>query len=286
MKAPRRAVPWVVTAVASLLAVPAVHAGPGIVDEQVDGNVLEARIWLAGIDFADLRIEFEDVTGLEPGALGLSAERLSPLGLLALLPRLPDLLLTSIPAELPIVLHVDPGPGLEMRGTATLSLTTDLLPYLPGTRLRLFQAPLLGPFADVTAETGSGSYRVGAVRPDFGSSSYVVATDLRGDEQVSELKLDRLDARLDAHAGVIDLAVRSDLEARAAAVRAAFEDGDPDAAIEELDGLAAAVVAASGAGIPDTWEVQGAAANAAGELRSQAATLRYSLLQLAGGGLF
>lgn len=283
MNAQRRAALAIALAAGSLLAVPAAHAGPGIVDEQVDGNVLEARIHILGVDYADLRIEFEEVEGLEPGALGLSAELLDVWDLLALTLRLPDQLLTSIPGDLPVLLSVDPQPGLSFRGAVRVTLTTELLPYVPGTRLRLFHAPLLGPFEDVTADTSAGSYRVGSMRPDFNTSSFVVATDLRSDQTVSERKLDRLDGLLDTYAGDVHPGVRAVLEAHATAVRAAFEAGQPQAAIASLDGFTTAVLAASGEGVPDRWEAQGGDDNVAGELRSQAATLRYSLLQLGGG---
>jgi hypothetical protein len=279
MNSLRRVLLWVAPFFALLPAVPAAHAGPGIVDEQVDGNVLEARIVIAGLELADLRIEFEDVTGLEPGALGLSARLLNPLELLLVLTRLPDAVLTTIPLELPLLITANPGPGFEMRGVAQVSLHTELLPYALGTPLRLFGAPINGAFDDVTAWTDAGSYRAGGPRPVL-MQQYVVGADLRQDETVAESKLDVLDLILAQRAGVIDPTVLGDLTARAAAVRGTFEGGDHDGAIAELDDFAAAVVAESGEGIPDIWRRTGNAANAAGELRSQAATLRYTLVRL------
>ena len=280
MKTVPRTTLWVAFAVASLLIVPAVQAGPGIVDEQVDGNTLEARVVIAGLELAELTIEFEDVTGLEPGALGLSARLLNPFELLLLVPRLPDGVLTSIPPELPLLLTVSPGPGFEMRGTATVSLHTELLPYSPGTPLRLFGSPINGAFEDVTATTDAGSYRVGGRRPVF-MQQYTIASDMRADEVVAESKLDILDTILAQRASVIDPGVLGDLTVRAAAVRSAVEGGDPDVAIAELDEFSAAVVAGSGEGIPDVWAPSASpVANAAGELRSQAATLRYTLVRI------
>ena len=278
----RQSARWIAIAAIGLLAVSPAHAGPGVVDEQVDGNVLEARIKILGIEFADLRIEFEDVSGLAPGALGLSARLLGPLELIALVLRLPDRLLTSLPIELPILLRIQPGPGLSMRGVASVSLHSDLVHYLPGSPLRLFAAPIGGQFEDVTAESGAGSYRGGAVRPDFGSE-YAFGVDMRPRQTVAEDKLDALDDLLAEHAPAIAPAVLADLEQRAAAVRAAFESGDPGAAAAALDGFAAAVYQASGEGVPDVWDAGETLANTAGELRSQAATLRYSLLQLVPG---
>lgn len=278
----RRVLPWIAVVLALSAATPAAHAGPGIVDEQVDGNVLEARVVIAGLELADLRFEFEDVTGLQPGALGLSARLPNPLELLGLILRLPDAVLTSLPLELPLLITVNPGPGFEMRGLAEVSLHTELLPYALGTPLRLFGSPINGAFEDATAWTDAGSYRAGVPEPVL-LRQYVVAADLRQDEAVADGKLDGLDLILAERAGLIDPAVLADLIARAAAVRSAYEGGDPDGAVEELDALSAAVVAASGEGIPDVWRRSGNTVNAAGELRSQAATLRYTLVRMAQG---
>lgn len=275
----RRVLLWVAPVLALSAAVPAAHAGPGIVDEQVDGNVLEARVVIAGLELAELRIEFEDVTGLEPGALGLSARLLNPLQLLLLVTRLPDAVLTTIPLELPLLITANPGPGFEMRGVAQVSLHTELLPYSLGTPLRLFGSPINGAFEDSTAWTDAGSYRGGGPEPVL-MQQYVIAADLRQDETVAESKLDVLDLILAQRAGVIDPTVLGDLAARAAAVRSAVEGGDHDGAIALLDDFAAAVLAESGEGVPDVWQPSGEVANAAGELRSQAATLRYTLHRL------
>lgn len=284
MNAQRRAAVGIALVVGLLIGAPTASAGPGIVDEQVDGNVLTARVRILGIDLVDLRIEFEEVEGLEPGALGLSADLLDILELAALLGRLPDLLLTTIPTELLLVLHLDPDPGVSFRGAAWLTLKTDLLPYIPGTRLRIFHASGLGPFEDVTAETGAGSYRGGAMRPDLYTSTYIIAIDLRSEQTVADRKLDRIEALLAARSGVIDPAVQAGLESRLAAVRTAFESGAHVNAVAALDGFAQAVIQASGSDIPDVWDSESSAPNVAGELRSQAATARFTLLQMAGGG--
>jgi hypothetical protein len=51
-----------------------------------------------------------------------------------------------------------------------------------------------------------------------------------------------------------------------------------------VDGFIQTVIQASGTDIPDVWEPESNAANVAGELRAQAATLRFSLVELGGGG--
>lgn len=285
MKTIRNSVLLVVV-LAGTLGTPFAHAGAGIVNEQVAGEVLTAQVRIDGNDLADLRIEFEEVDGLTVGALGLSAEMLDPVSLSAVALRLPDAIQVAIPDELPLQITIDPISGITLRGVVHLTVTTDLLPYTPGTRLRLFHASQLETFEDVTAETSAGSYRVGSARPDlnspFASSSFVIAYDLRSDEVGAAEKLDRLDDLLELHSGEIDPQVLAELEGTAADVRAAFEADDVKGAEEALELFAAAVAAFSGNGIPDVWAAQGTAANVAGELRAQAATLRYSLLQLGG----
>lgn len=267
----------IVLAGSALIAAPAAHAD-GIVNVEVDGNVLEAEIELLSITVAELRIEFEDVTGLDEDALGLSAELLGPLDLLALVSRLPSS--TSIPGAFPVLLSLDPESGLEMQGVVEVSLHTDLLPYSAGTPLRLFAASPSGSFRDVTSETGSGSYRGGGARPEPPPEQFVIAADTRSDTTVGESKLDRLDDVLETRAGLIDSTVLAELEGLAEDVRDAFDEEDYEAAIGHLDDLVDAVVENSGENVPDTFEVGGSDVNVAGELRSEAATLRYTLVRL------
>lgn len=279
---PTRCAQWIAPVAAVLFAASAAHAGPGVVDERVEGNVLEARIEIGGVRFAGLRVEFEEVSGLEPGGLGLSAELLGPQALAALAARLPDPLRTSVPVQLPILLRIDPEPGLRMRGVAFLSLHTDLVHFSPGTRLRLYAAPPGGRFVDVTSEAGAGSYRGGAVRPDF-TGDVVFGSDQRPDEEITREHLNALDGLLRQHGAAIAADVLAELQEQAGAVRSEVEGGDPAGALSALDELVATVEAAAGDGIPDVWEAAGFLANAAGGLRSQAAALQYSLLQLVPG---
>ena len=88
---------------------------------------------------------------------------------------------------------------------------------------------------------------------------------------------------LGQHAAALPPVVAVDLAARVAEVRAAFEAGDHGAAVGALDGFAEQVAAHSGPEIPDLWTSVGGAVNVAGDLRARAATLRYSLLDLAAG---
>src|SRR5687767_6675292 len=91
-----------VLVLASLVAVPATALGPGIVDLQVSGNTAAAVIAVGplGLDFT---VEFEEVSGLTPESLGLSAR--IP-GLFELLGRLPAGV--SLATGLPLLVTLQP----------------------------------------------------------------------------------------------------------------------------------------------------------------------------------
>lgn len=264
-----------------LLAPVAAGAGEGITDVEVDGDTLSARIVLPGGVEADLTIEFESVSGLTAESLGLSAELVDPSDP-ALLALLPGGGLVSVPAAFPVLLRAVPQPGVTLRGVARVSLYTHHLNYTAGGRLRLFAAPPGGVFEDVTAEDGAGSYRGGTVTPQF-FMAWTIVDDERLNEWVAELKVTLLEVVLAQQAGLIDPVLLADLEARVDAVRTALEAGDYVAAVTAVEGFAAQVAARSGQEIPDLWSSTGGLANVAGDLRSRAAALRYSLLQLANG---
>lgn len=277
----RRATPWIAPAVVCFLAAAPAAGGDGVVAEKVHGNLLQARIVLPGGIDADLTIEFEEVSGLERGSLGLSATLVNPNDP-DLLSRLPNGFGLSVPAEFPVLVSTDPVPGLRLRGIATVELYTHDLVYTYGTPLRVFAGAPGGPLSDVTAMTAAGSYRAGSTTPTFGTE-FLIVLDLRPSQVVAALKQEALDDLLGEHAGLIDPALLADLEDRLVAVRQATLDGDYQAAVAEIEGFIDAVTGGSGDGIPDVWQAGSTVQNAAGELRSQAWTLRYSLLQLASG---
>ena len=256
----------------------------GLTNVEVSSDAITATIALPGGISADLEIVFEDALGLSLQSLGLSAELVNP-GDPGLLARLPDPQKISIASAFPVLVRIDPpsyGP-LSFRGNATVNLHTHNLSFTANCPLRLFKAPAGGQFFDITETMGMGSYRTGGSTGGF--SEFLIAADLRLIDPVIVGKFDRLQELLDATAALIPESVQLQLQDRLDAARGAYAGGATLAAIQEIEALAGEVRQYSGTYIPDVWRSARDLANVAGELRSAAATLRFSLNLKANSGL-
>jgi hypothetical protein len=255
----------------------------------IAGNEARGEISLPGNVTADLVIAFEQVVGLNPAALDVSVQLVSPLdpGLAARLPQGPGLFGGTVPkanllAAFPVLLRIDPSAGsaLSFSGVVSVQLHTHVLHLDLAAPFVLFSAHGGGPFRDITKMVAVGSYRVGGSSGGF--SEFLVVLDLRPGAAVVTAKYDALQADLAAHASNMDPDVASDLSARLSASRAHWSAGAAVPAIAELDGFSQAVQAASGAAIPDVWRAHDPRVNVAGTLRAGADTLRFSLLRQTG----
>lgn len=257
----------------ALLLLPLPAAAQGIINVVVNGNELSAGISLPGGIGADLVIGFEQVAGLTPQNLGVSASLVNLLD--------PNLLARlgggSLLGAFPMLLRIEPPAqgGLSFHGVASVSLHTHNLDYLPGTPLRIFAAPLGGRFEDITASVGKGSYRCRGSKGSF--SEFLILADLRPVRLAVAEKLTRLDRILDENADAIDGAVLDDLTSLAAEIRSAWNAGQSQQAIAKTDAFLALVQANSGTAIPDVWRSSRDAVNVAGLLRAAGETLRFSL---------
>ncbi|NNF51645.1 MAG: hypothetical protein HKN59_04325 [Gammaproteobacteria bacterium] len=261
--------------VSTLLFTPLAWAG-GIVGAQVSGNELTAMIELPGGVSADIKVEFENVVGLTPAALGLSSELVDPLDT-SILNRLPDVGAASLPAAFPVRLHIEPPAtgGLSFSGVVEISLHTHNLHYTAGTPLRMFAAHAGGDFRDITHVTASGSYRAGGSKGDF--SEFIILADLRLLADVINTKYNDLGALLQASSGQMSGATYASLQFYLDASRDAFNAGNLVAAIKDADAFSREVVINSGNDIPNVWRSSRDIENTAGKLRAHAASLRYSL---------
>lgn len=252
-------------------------AAEGILGVEVEGNSLKAAIRLPGDVGADLTVSFERVVGLSAANLGLSARLLDAADLALLAARLPSGLV-SVPAGLPVLVTLEPpeSGGLSFAGLATIELYTHNLGYLPGCPFRMFKAPLGGAFTDVTDANSGGSYRVRGHSGDF--SELLIVADLRAVDDVIVVKFSQTRGKLAAHAGAIEPVVFGTLHALLDQAEAAYASGRTVRAVSRVEAFAAAVKQASGSDVPDVWRSSRDLANAAGELRAAASTLRFSLL--------
>jgi hypothetical protein len=269
---------WIGFLLVLIAAVPA--AGQGI-GNPLGGNSVSLPISLPGGVTGDLTVSFESVTGLSLPNLGISVQLVSPTdaGLLARLPAT-----VSIPPGFPVLVRIEPTPagGFAFTGIASLQLHTVNLASAPNSPMRLYAAPVGGPFADITSSVAKvtdlkwdTSFR--AIGSKGGFSEFLIVADATPLDQAVGIKLDRLDQILAANAGAIPEAVRADLAADLAAVRAHSLAGDGAAAIQDLDVFLATVEQHSGSEIPNVWRAARDRVNVAGLLRAGANTLQLSL---------
>lgn len=254
------------------LAATAAAAQPLPVAVDVAGNTVHARIGLQTEPLAEIVFTFDDATGLSAASLGLSAELIDPADP-ALLARLPDPSLTSIPSAFPVLITVEPPllGGLSFSRVVGGEFHTHLLAYSAGTPLRVFKAPLGGGFRDITREVLPGSVRA---RTGSGTwSQFLFLADLRPSANVIAEKLAWLRGEV---AGLSD-GDRVVLASQLDAVEAAVADGRFADAIAEIDAFSAHVSAQAGTTIPEQWSATRDRHNAAGELLSGAATLKFSV---------
>lgn len=275
----RSPVAWVTALVLVLLLPGAAPVAAGITKATLTGDLLEAVIELPGGGEIELSILFEDASGLTVKALGLSATEVDPADP-AITARLPAS--TSLPAALPFILRIEPSPGVSLKGVTRVSFYTHDLSYQADSPLRVFSAPIGGAFRDVTESGGPGSYRGGATTPRF-ETQMLVAEDERPRHSVASIKLDRLAGALTGALPFLDPLTQLVLSGLVDTVETALALGDYVLAVTTIETLIDVVALASGVLIPDVWVAGGSAVNVAGELRSEAWTLRYTLLQLANG---
>jgi hypothetical protein len=241
----------------------------------VQDNVASGTIILPGGLGADLSIVFDQPGGLSASALTVTATVLSPVDPV-LLSRLPAGvgLATGFPVDITIAPTATS--TLSFHGVAEVKLhTANLEPQTPP--LALFTAEPGGPFSDITATAGRGSYRVSGSGPHF--SEFLIVVDGRAQDAVIRGKFDALGATLAS--GAVPASLLSALTSKLAVARLAYEAGQLSTALTLVESFEALVVAQSGILLPDVWTAHSPAVNVAGTLRSGADTLEYSL-RLAG----
>jgi hypothetical protein len=224
------------------------------------------------LPLAEASLDFEDASGLTPSSLGVTAKLLDVLDQ-NLLSRLPDLGLTQLTGALPLLLTIEPpaNGGLSFRNTGRLEIHTHLLPYTVGSSLRVFKAPLLGPFRDVTDEIARGSVRARTTYGGF--SQFLILVDLRSTNVVIDEKIGWL------RAGVATLPVdeRAPFDALLDQTEAAVDAADYTAALTAIDALRSRAQERAGIYIPNEWRSTHDSVNQAGELVAGANTLRFSV---------
>lgn len=239
----------------------------------VSGDTASVSIGsLLGISLANMTITFTEPENLAPASLGITARLIGLLERLPLLRRLTSLLVNLV-SGLPLLVTLEPPApqGLLFRRTARVELRSILLPYTPGSRIRLFKGQLLGPFYDVTDEIAPGSVRARGTVDGF--SQFMFAIDLRPTNVVVAEKFTRLRAAVDVLAPAEQPPFDAFLDDAELAVA---ESRFPDA-IAAIDAFSARASDRAGLFIPDEWQAGGGLDNQAGRLMAGAATLKFSV---------
>jgi hypothetical protein len=244
----------------------------GVGPISINGSTASTTIAIGGLQL-DLTITFEEVVGLTPDNLGLSARLATATELVG---RLGDPEV-SMAAGFPLVVIVEPpaAGGLSFSGVATIDVHTHDLEFTADCPLRLYKAPLGGTFADITESMGMGSYRARGSTGGF--SELLIVADLRSAATVVADKLDRLQALVETYGEAMPVELAEALEDQVGAIRAAWNAGDVRGAITEVNTFSSAVVATAGNPLPNVWRSSRDLVNVAGDLRAAAATLRFSL---------
>jgi hypothetical protein len=245
-----------------------------VTDVQFLEKEVDARVNVAGgLYQADLKIIFENVTGLNPNSLTISAAQIDPMDLLS---RLSDPALISIPGQFPVLITITPTAGstLSFTGVVTIDISTSNLTF--NSSLRLFTSPSGGSFYDITNFSGVGSYRVHGTGGGF--SDFVIVTDVRNAETVIQSKFTALQDALNSNASLISPITLQNLQSKYNAALTAYQSGSKDQSVTNLNAMIDFINSGAGTSIPNTYSANDPATkNVAGELRKRAGTLIFSL---------
>ena len=245
------------------------------VSVNTSGNTANVVIGLPGQTLAEVSLAFEDVSGLNASSIGVSAERIS-ISDPALLARLPDINLLQPSALLPVLITIEPPSqgGLSFRDTGRIEVHTHALAYTVGSSFRLLKAPLGGAFRDITDEIAQGSVRARGTYGGF--SQFLIVTDLRATDDVIDVKIDALRARVAS----LPIGERPVFTALLNEVESSVADGDFSAALAAIDAFRGRAASRGGQQLANEWRATRDADNQAGELVAGAATLRFSVAYL------
>lgn len=261
------------TALLFLLAAPLQAAPSGISQVQILGDQIRVEVDVAGLFTATVTLTFESVVGLHPGSLEFDALQIDPQDP-DLLSRLPDLV--GIPALFPVLLDVSPSAqsGLSFTGVVDVDVSTESLTFDPA--FRLFTAHAGGGFVDITNFSGMGSYRVRGTTGEF--SEFLIVIEGRVNSAVVHSKFRGLQNSLNDHQARIEPGVFADLQALLDSAFSKYQTGLTSAAVEDMESFQQLVRENQGANIPDVYRANDPQTrNVAGILRSEAATLVFSL---------
>ena len=246
-----------------------------VVDVTVGDKEVNATISVDNVYAASLHISFENVIGLTQDSIAITAVPVDPKSL-ALIQRIGNPKLFSIPALFPVMINVSPTPSstLSFTGVVEIELSTSNLAF--DTKFRLMKSPNGGNFDDITNFAGIGSYRVRGTSGDF--SDFLIVLDLRPNSQAIDSKFTKLQYALSTHASKIEASMAQNLQTKLDAAVASYQSGSKQQAIDHLQSFIDDITADGGQKVPNIYRANDLnTVNVAGDLRRHAATLIFSL---------
>ena len=273
MNSPRIVFYQVALALILLCGAPAATSQVNVV---ITGDDVVVEINLLGIG-ADFSIHFDDPQNLTVPALGIGVQLVSPLSR-DLRARMPPSR-GGLTLALPLIISVDPPAkhGLAFSNVTEIELHTHLLPFQIDSPLRLYKSDNGGPFYDITTDIQPGSVRTRGRTGGF--SDFLLVVDLTPPQVAAEDKYAFLEETLYA---VPHYGVRFQLERDLALSRSAFRAGNFADARLAMEVFEDRVRKNAGTAIPNRWRAQRDLDNVAGDLLSEAGSLRYMLIRLGG----
>jgi hypothetical protein len=228
---------------------------------------------------ADFKLNFQDPVNLSEACLGLSATYLDAVARAAIEARMPQSGL-QIDPDFPVLISVSPPAacGLVFRNEVRVELRTENLVYAANTPYRLYKAPTLANFRNITNSVVSGSVR--ARGSSGGFSDFVMVRDTTPDLPAdANQAYDALTTRLSDPD--IDPVARRVLEDSLALSRAAFAAGNYAAALDHVDDMRGNCGLFAGDELDNEWHATGDVENDEGEIVSLIAPLEFALDRLA-----
>lgn len=228
---------------------------------------------------ADFKLNFTDPINLSEACLGLTATYLDAAARAAIEARMPQTGL-QIDADFPVLVSVSPPAacGLSFRNEVRVEMRTENLVYAANTPYRLYKAPTLANFRNITSSVVSGSVR--ARGSSGGFSDFVIVRDTTPDLPAdANLAYDALTVRLSDPD--IDPVARRVLEDSLALSRAAFAAGNYAAALDHVDDMRGSCSLFAGDELDNEWHAAGDLENDEGDLVSLLAPLEFALDRLA-----
>ena len=228
---------------------------------------------------ADFKLNFNSPTNLSEACLGLSASYLDAGARAAIEARMPQAGLIIDP-DFPVLISVSPPAacGLTFRNEVRVELRTENLVFNANSPFRLYKAPVLASFRNITQSVVAGSVR--ARGSSGGFSDFVMVRDTAPDLVAdADLAYDALTVRLDDPD--IDPVARRVLEDTLALSRAAFAAGNYAAALDHVDDMRGDCGLFAGDELDNEWHATGDVENDEGEIVSLLEPLDFLLDRLA-----